>query len=77
MEGGGSSSHGSGCATFGLVNPWVALALVLVGTALSVVLVRSIYHRERNHAMSLQSSVILTAWFLFSYTVMAFLVRPH
>ena len=58
------------------MNPWLALALVLIATAGSVLLVRFVYHRERNHPMSLRSSAILAAWFLFSFAVMAFLIRP-
>lgn len=54
-----------------------ASALAVLATAASVLLVRYVYRRERHHATSLQSSVILAAWFLVSFTVMAFLVRPH
>jgi hypothetical protein len=62
---------------FSLVSPWAASALVALATAASVFVVRYVYRRERHHAMSLPSTIILAAWFLFSFTVMAFLVRPH
>lgn len=59
------------------MHPLVAALAVLVATCASLALIRYVYRLERHQPPSVRVIVVVGVWFLATYSVMAFAIRPR
>ena len=59
------------------MNPLFAALIVIAATAVSVLLIRYVYGEERHRQLSVTKLVVITGWFLLTYGLLAFFVRPR
>jgi len=59
------------------MSPVLAIILVIVAAALSVLLITKLYASEEHRTMRPWTMVLVALWFLITYGVMAFAVIPR
>jgi hypothetical protein len=58
------------------VHPLVAVLAIVLATGASLVLMRYVYRLERHHPPTARVQVLVGVWFLATYGLMAFAIRP-